>query len=54
MAKNTQDISDVGSFIQRPGYDRTHNMLVDEVTTKLYYVGNSKNGTITSRPIWLC
>lgn len=52
MAKNTQDISDVGSFIQRPGYDRTHNMLVDEVTTKLYYVGNSKNGTITSRPIW--
>jgi hypothetical protein len=52
MSKNTQDISDVGSFAQRPGYDRTHNMLVDERSSTEYFIGNSKNGVNTSKPIW--
>lgn len=52
MSNNTQDISDVGQYMQSPGFDRTHYMLIDEVTTTLYYIGWSKNGTDASKHNW--
>jgi len=47
-----QDISDYTEYMQRPGFDPNHYMLVDEVSTTLYYVGTSKNSTDTSKPNW--
>lgn len=47
-----QDISDYTDYMQRPGFDRNHYMLIDEISTTLYYIGWSKNGTNAGKPIW--